>query len=253
MRIWVRPDRLKTLGLTVADLSNAVKQQNVLLPAGQIGGPPAPPPKGTEFTYVVRTKGRLLDADEFGQIVVRSNPDGSQVRLKDVARIDLGSVLYNSAGRLDGKPAAVIAVYQAPGLQRAGRLRGRQEDRRRAGHALPTGSEAPDHPRHHAGHHRRDRGDPQHAARGGAAGHPGGLRLPAELAGHAHPAAHRAGVPHRDVHDLPAARLLGEHAVAARPGAGHRHRGRRRHRGGRGGHAPHRAGHDPARRRPTRP
>ena len=79
MRIWVRPDRLKTLGLTVADLSNAVKQQNVLLPAGQIGGPPAP--KGTEFTYAVRTKGRLLDADEFGQIVVRSNPDGSQVRL----------------------------------------------------------------------------------------------------------------------------------------------------------------------------
>src|SRR5512137_2149569 len=113
MRIWVRPDRLKTLGLTVADLSNAVKQQNVLLPAGQIGGPPAP--KGTEFTYAVRTKGRLLDADEFGQIVVRSNPDGSQVRLKDVARIDLGSVLYNSVGRLDGKPAAVIAVYQAPG------------------------------------------------------------------------------------------------------------------------------------------
>ena len=113
MRIWVRPDRLKTLGLTVADLSNAVKQQNVLLPAGQIGGPPAP--KGTEFTYVVRTKGRLLDAEEFGQIVVRSNPDGSQVRLKDVARIDLGSVLYNSQGRLDGQPAAVIAVYQAPG------------------------------------------------------------------------------------------------------------------------------------------
>ncbi|HVP66658.1 MAG TPA: multidrug efflux RND transporter permease subunit [Anaeromyxobacteraceae bacterium] len=113
MRIWVRPDRLKTLGLTVADLSNAVKQQNVLLPAGQIGGPPAP--KGTEYTYAVRTKGRLLDAEEFGNIVVRSNPDGSQVRLKDVARIDLGSVLYNSQGRLNGKPAAVIAVYQAPG------------------------------------------------------------------------------------------------------------------------------------------
>ncbi|MEI7704386.1 MAG: multidrug efflux RND transporter permease subunit [Deltaproteobacteria bacterium] len=113
MRIWVRPDRLKTLGLTVADLSNAVQQQNVLLPAGQIGGPPAP--KGTEFTYAVRTKGRLLDAGEFGEIIVRSNPDGSQTRLKDVARIELGSLLYNSQGRLDGKPAAVIAVYQTPG------------------------------------------------------------------------------------------------------------------------------------------
>ena len=113
MRIWVRPDRLKTLGLTVADLANAVKQQNVLLPAGQIGGPPAP--KGTEFTYVVRTRGRLLDPEEFGQIVVRANPDGSLTRLQDVARIDLGSLLYNSQGRLDGKPAAIIAVYQAPG------------------------------------------------------------------------------------------------------------------------------------------
>ncbi len=113
MRIWVRPDRLKTLGLTVADLSGAVQQQNVLLPAGQIGGPPAP--KGTEFTYAVRTRGRLLDANEFGEIIVRSNPDGSQTRLKDVARIELGSLLYNSQGRLDGKPAAVIGVYQAPG------------------------------------------------------------------------------------------------------------------------------------------
>jgi multidrug efflux pump subunit AcrB len=113
MRIWVRPDRLKTLGLTVADLSDAVQQQNVLLPAGQIGGPPAP--KGTEFTYAVRTRGRLLDASEFGEIIVRSNPDGSQTRLKDVARIELGSLLYNSQGRLDGKPAAVIGIYQAPG------------------------------------------------------------------------------------------------------------------------------------------
>ncbi|HET8732976.1 MAG TPA: efflux RND transporter permease subunit, partial [Anaeromyxobacteraceae bacterium] len=113
MRIWVRPDRLKTLGLTVADLSNAVKQQNVLLPAGQIGGPPAP--KGTEFTYQMRTRGRLLDPQEFGEIIVRSNPDGSQTRLKDVARIELGSLLYNSQGRLNGSPAAVIGVYQAPG------------------------------------------------------------------------------------------------------------------------------------------
>ncbi len=113
MRIWVRPDRLKTLGLTVADLSNAVKQQNVLLPAGQIGGPPAP--KGTEFTYQMRTRGRLLDPQEFGEIIVRSNPDGSQTRLKDVARIELGSLLYNSQGRLNGAPAAVIGVYQAPG------------------------------------------------------------------------------------------------------------------------------------------
>jgi hydrophobe/amphiphile efflux-1 (HAE1) family protein len=113
MRIWVRPDRLKSLDLTIPDLVTAVSQQNVLSPGGQIGGPPAP--KGTEFTYVVRMQGRLPTADEFGDIIVRSNPDGSQTRLKDVARVELGSLLYNSFGRLNGKDAAAIAVYQSPG------------------------------------------------------------------------------------------------------------------------------------------
>ena len=113
MRIWVRPDRLKALDLTIPDLVNAVSEQNVLSPGGQIGGPPAP--KGTEFTYVVRMQGRLPTADEFGEVIVRSNPDGSQTRLRDVARIELGSLLYNSFGRLNGKDAAAIAVYQSPG------------------------------------------------------------------------------------------------------------------------------------------
>jgi len=113
MRIWVRPDRLQALGLTVIDLVNAVKSQNLLQPSGQIGGPPAP--KGTEFTYVVRTKGRLLSPEEFAQIIVRANPDGSVVRLGDVARLELGSVLYNAVGRLNGKSGAVIAIYQIPG------------------------------------------------------------------------------------------------------------------------------------------
>ena len=113
MRIWVRPDRLQALGLTVMDLVNAVKAQNLLQPSGQIGGPPAP--KGTEYTYQVQTLGRLRTADEFGQIIVRANPDGSVVRLSDVARLELGSVLYNAVGRLNGKSAAVIAIYQIPG------------------------------------------------------------------------------------------------------------------------------------------
>ncbi|HTO99180.1 MAG TPA: multidrug efflux RND transporter permease subunit [Myxococcales bacterium] len=113
MRIWVRPDRLQALGLTVIDLINAVKSQNLLQPSGQIGGPPAP--KGTEFTYMVKTKGRLLTPEEFSQIIVRANPDGSVVRLGDVARLELGSVLYNAVGRLNGKSAAAIAIYQIPG------------------------------------------------------------------------------------------------------------------------------------------
>jgi HAE1 family hydrophobic/amphiphilic exporter-1 len=113
MRVWVRPDRLAALGLTVVDLKNAIKAQNTLSPAGQIGGEPSP--KGTMFTYTVNTKGRLKSAEEFGEIIVRSNADGSQVRLKDVARVELGSLLYNQTGRLNGKPSAIIGVYQAPG------------------------------------------------------------------------------------------------------------------------------------------
>ena len=113
MRVWLRPDRIAKLGLTVPDIVNAVNQQNQISPAGQIGGPPAA--KGTEYTYTVKVKGRLLDENEFGNIVVRSNPDGSQVFLKDVARLELGTMLYNSIGRHNGGPAAVIAVFQIPG------------------------------------------------------------------------------------------------------------------------------------------
>jgi HAE1 family hydrophobic/amphiphilic exporter-1 len=113
MRVWVRPDRLMNLGLTVSDLLAAISAQNDITPAGQMGGPPAP--AGTAFTYTVKTHGRLATADEFGAIIVRSNPDGSQVHLKDVARVELGSLSYDSSGRINGKPAALLAVYQAPG------------------------------------------------------------------------------------------------------------------------------------------
>ena len=113
MRVWIRPDRIGRLGITVPDIMNAISAQNQLSPAGQIGGPPAKP--GTEFTYTVRTQGRLLNEEEFGNIIIRSSPDGSEVRLKDVARIELGTMLYNAVGRHDGKPAAVIAVFQIPG------------------------------------------------------------------------------------------------------------------------------------------
>src|SRR5207244_3966000 len=87
MRIWVQPDRLAKLGLTVADLLRAVQQQNTVNPSGQIGAEPAPP--GQELTYTVRAQGRLLTSEQFGDVVVRLNPDGGTVRLKDVSRIEL--------------------------------------------------------------------------------------------------------------------------------------------------------------------
>ncbi len=113
IRIWVKPDTLGRLGLTIPDIINAVQKQNTVNPAGQIGSEPVP--LGQEFTYTVRTQGRLLSEEEFGQIVVRANSDGSVVRLKDVARIELGAQSYNVKSRIDGKPAGVMAVYQLPG------------------------------------------------------------------------------------------------------------------------------------------
>jgi len=113
MRIWVKPDQLAKLGLTVPDITNAIREQNVIAPAGQIGGPPAV--AGTQFTYQVRTKGRLSTAKEFGDVVVRSNEDGSQVRIKDVARVELGTLSYSAISRLNGGPAAILSIYQLPG------------------------------------------------------------------------------------------------------------------------------------------
>jgi hydrophobic/amphiphilic exporter-1 (mainly G- bacteria), HAE1 family len=113
MRIWVKPDLLAKLGLTVPDLARAVQQQSTVNPAGQVGAEPAP--KGKEMTYTLRAQGRLQTPEEFGQVVVRSNPDGSVVRLKDVARIELGAQNYQQVARFSGQPAGIIAVFQAPG------------------------------------------------------------------------------------------------------------------------------------------
>jgi HAE1 family hydrophobic/amphiphilic exporter-1 len=113
MRVWVRPDRLAALGLTVSDVISAVKEQNLQAPAGKIGEEPAPP--GQEFTYTVQAPGRLSTPEEFEQIIVRQSAEGGIVRIRDVGRAELGSENYRSFGRLDGAPAAVLAVYLLPG------------------------------------------------------------------------------------------------------------------------------------------
>jgi len=113
MRIWVKPDVLAKLGLSVPDLSKAIQQQSAVNPAGQVGASPAP--SGQEQTLTVRARGRLQTAEEFGQVVVRSNSDGSVVRLKDVARIELGALAYKQIGRLNGLPSSIVAIFQTPG------------------------------------------------------------------------------------------------------------------------------------------
>ncbi|MEA3159542.1 MAG: hydrophobic/amphiphilic exporter (mainly bacteria), family [Gammaproteobacteria bacterium] len=113
MRMWLKPDALTKLGITVSDVVNAVQAQNTVNPAGQMGGEPAP--KGQEFTYSVRAQGRLTTPEQFGDIIVRENPSGGAVRVKDVARIELGAQSYTLMGRMNGKPSAILAVYQLPG------------------------------------------------------------------------------------------------------------------------------------------
>ncbi|MGC1907668.1 MAG: multidrug efflux RND transporter permease subunit [Candidatus Acidiferrum sp.] len=113
MRLWVKPDQLAKLAITVPEIVTAIQSQNSVNPAGQVGSEPAP--KGQQFTYSVRAQGRLTSPEEFGEIVVRGSPTGAIVRLKDVARIELGAQNYSVVGRLNGKPGAIIAAYQLPG------------------------------------------------------------------------------------------------------------------------------------------
>ncbi|MFZ4701259.1 MAG: efflux RND transporter permease subunit, partial [Candidatus Methylumidiphilus sp.] len=113
MRIWVKPDQLAKLDITIPEIISAVQAQNTVNPAGQVGGEPVP--KGQEFTYAVRAQGRLQTEEQFANIVLRADPSGSIVRIKDVGRIELGAQTYNMTGRLNGKPAALVALYQLPG------------------------------------------------------------------------------------------------------------------------------------------
>jgi HAE1 family hydrophobic/amphiphilic exporter-1 len=113
MRLWVKPDQLAKLGITVTDIINTIQSQNTVNPAGQVGGEPVP--KGQEYTYAVRAQGRLLSPEDFEQVVIRETADGGIVRVKDVARVELGAQDYSTVGRFSGNPAAIIAVYQLPG------------------------------------------------------------------------------------------------------------------------------------------
>jgi HAE1 family hydrophobic/amphiphilic exporter-1 len=113
MRLWLKPDQMAKLGITVTDIANALQAQNKVNPAGQVGGEPAQ--SHQQFTYAVLAQGRLTSPEQFGDVIVREAPNGGTVRVRDVARVELGSQDYSMMARLNGKPSAVIAVYQLPG------------------------------------------------------------------------------------------------------------------------------------------
>ena len=113
IRFWVNPGTLGKLDITVNEIISALQAQNTVNPAGQVGAEPVPP--GQDFTYAVRAQGRLASVEEFENVVVRAMPDGSLVRVRDVARVELGAQTYNTQGRLNGRPGVLIMIYQLPG------------------------------------------------------------------------------------------------------------------------------------------
>ncbi|MBB6147166.1 HAE1 family hydrophobic/amphiphilic exporter-1 [Silvibacterium bohemicum] len=113
LRVWVNPDKMAQLGVTAPDVIAAIQTQNNVNPAGQIGGEPIP--MGQQFTYTVRTQGRLVTPEEFGKITIRANADGSILHLSDIARIELGDQAYGISGRYNQRPSGVMAIYQLPG------------------------------------------------------------------------------------------------------------------------------------------
>jgi HAE1 family hydrophobic/amphiphilic exporter-1 len=125
MRVWVNPDRLAKMQITVPQIVAALQAQNTVNPAGQLGAEPVP--NGQQFTYTVQAQGRLRSPEEFGEIILRANPDGSNLRLKDVARLELGAQTYNLTGRYNGKPSAILAVYQLPGTNAVDAAKGVQK------------------------------------------------------------------------------------------------------------------------------
>ncbi|MFT3849952.1 MAG: multidrug efflux RND transporter permease subunit [Propionivibrio sp.] len=135
MRLWVSPDQLAKLNITIPEIVNAVSAQNTVNPAGTVGAEPVP--AGQEFTYAVRAQGRLQSPEEFGEVVLRANTDGSIVRVKDVARIELGAQTYSQQGRLNGKPAALIALYQMPGANAIEAAQGAREVMERVKESFP--------------------------------------------------------------------------------------------------------------------
>jgi multidrug efflux pump len=113
MRIWLKPDRLAQLKLTPGDVANAINEQNAQFAAGKVGQSPIG--QGQDLVYTITSKGRLADPAQFKEIIVRANPDGSTVRLADVARVELGSRDYEFNGRYNGRPATLVGIFLSPG------------------------------------------------------------------------------------------------------------------------------------------
>ena len=137
MRIWMDPEKLAARALTVNDVVDAIRAQNIQVAAGQIGAPPSP--KGQEFQYTVNTLGRLRDVEQFEEMIVKVGEDGRLLRVGDVARVELGAQLYNSYAQLDGAPSLAVIIYQLPGANALGVAEGVKQEMERLAANFPVG------------------------------------------------------------------------------------------------------------------
>jgi len=218
MRVWLDPGRLRARQLTADDVVAALREQNVQVAAGTIGQPPIE--EGQNFQYTITTLGRLNQVSQFENIIVRRGADGQLVRVRDVARVELGAQAYTWYAELDGQPASLLGIYQIPGANALSVKEGR-----------PLRFHGVHLRLHRRGHHHPDPGCPP--------GDPHGVHLPSVLPDHPHPVHHHPGLPHRDLRGHAGLRVLHQQPDPLRIGAGHRDRGGRRHRGGGKHHEAH--------------
>jgi multidrug efflux pump subunit AcrB len=224
MRLWVKPDQLAKLGITVPDVVAAIQAQNTVNPAGSAGGEPAP--KGQEFTYSVLAQGRLVSPEEFGEIVVRETPTNGLVRVKDVARVELGAQDYSVSSRMNGD-LSIAWIKRSRRRGWGAEADGKDEAALPAGHGLQHRS-GPDSlgDRRHQGNCRNSCHRPHSC-------NPRGVHFLARLASYINSAFGRSGFARRHLYIFPRFRFLAQHAFALRLGPSHRlGRGRCHRRGG---------------------
>jgi HAE1 family hydrophobic/amphiphilic exporter-1 len=210
MRTWVNPDQLTKLQVTIPQIISALQTQNTVNPAGQVGGEPVP--AGQSFTYAVRAQGRLETPEEFGNVLLRVNPDGSNLHLRDVARTELGAQTYNLTGRYNGKPAAILAVYQLPGSNAVDAAKNVRKSMAALSQRFPQDLDyrvSLDTTQRHL----------HYIAGGAGVGGAGGLYLPAGLARDDYSAGSRTGFADWNVRCVSDAGLFNQYAVAVWTGA----------------------------------
>ncbi len=224
MRIWFDVARLTQLGLSPSDIANAIQSQNVQAPVGRVGARPTA--EDTQFQLNVQTQGRLTTPEQFGDILIRANPDGSLLHLRDVARVELGAATQDTSSELNGNPAVTVGVYLAPGanaVQTAARV---NQALATLSQRYPEGLEEPRLLRQHHLRLGHDQGGPQDARRGVRARCARRVPVPRQPARDHYPDCRGAGEPDRHLRRAARRGLLREHDLAAGARARHRHRGR---------------------------